>query len=195
MTNINLKCKCGDVEGQISRVSPKVGNRVVCYCNDCQAFANYLSTEDDILDAWGGTEVYQTAPWHLSIHRGLENLRCLRLTPKGLYRWYTGCCNTPVGNTISASIPFVGVIHSFLDKDEQTESKLGPVRGYNKLVDAKGDVPESFQDVGMPLGTTAAVIWRLLKWKLTAGNKPYLFFNESGRSISEPIILNASDGS
>ena len=83
MTNLSLKCKCGAVEGEISHVSPKVGNHVVCYCNDCQAFANHLSADDDILDPWGGTEVYQTAPWHISIHKGIENIRCLRLTPKG----------------------------------------------------------------------------------------------------------------
>lgn len=194
MTNLSLKCKCGAVEGGISHVSPKVGNHVVCYCNDCQAFANHLSMDGDILDAWGGTEIYQTAPWHISIHKGIENIRCLRLTPKGLYRWYTGCCNTPVGNTLSARYPFVGVIHSFIDKDGETESKLGYVKGYNKLEAAKGEIPAEYQDMGMPLGTTMAVIWRLIRWKLTRSGKPNLFFDESGLCISKPEILNDISG-
>jgi hypothetical protein len=194
MTNISLKCKCGAVEGSVSHVSPQVGNHIVCYCDDCQAFANHLSTSANILDEWGGTEVYQTAPWHINIHKGIEQLQCLRLTPKGLYRWYTGCCNTPVGNAISAKFPFVGLIHAFIDKDEQTGSLLGPVMGYHKLESAKGKVPESFQNTGMSMGTTMRVVWRIFKWKLTAGNKPNLFFKESGQSISKPEILRTEPG-
>lgn len=194
MTNLSLKCKCGAVEGEVSQVSPRVGNHVVCYCNDCQEFANHLSTDGDILDTWGGTEVYQTAPWNISIRKGIENIRCLRLTPKGLYRWYTVCCNTPVGNTLSARYPFVGVIHSFIDRDEETESKLGPVRGYNKLEAAKGEIPVEYLKLGMPLATTVAVIWRLLKWKITGGNKPNLFFDESGLCISRPEVLKSNPG-
>jgi len=189
MTTISLKCKCGAVKGSVNHVSPGVGNHIVCYCKDCQAFANHLSRSDDILDEWGGTGIYQTAPWHINIHKGIEYLQCLRLTPKGLYRWYTGCCNTPVGNTISANFPFIGVIHSFMDKDEQTESKLGPVKGYYKLELAKGKVPVSIQNKGMPKGTTITVLWRLFKWKLTARNKPNPFFDKSGQSISKPKIL------
>lgn len=190
MTKISLKCKCGAVEGSVSQVSPRVGNHVVCYCNDCQAFANHLSTGDNTLDEWGGTEIYQTATWHIEIHKGSEQLKCLRLTPKGLYRWYTGCCNTPVGNTISANFPFIGLIHRFMNKDEHTESNLGPVRGYHQLDSAIGTVPDSIQNKGMPVGCTMAVIWRLLKWKLTAGNKPNLFFNDSGQSVSRPDIVS-----
>lgn len=189
MTKISLKCKCGAVEGSVSHVSPQVGNHIVCYCSDCQAFANHLSTCDETVDEWGGTRIYQTAPWHINIHKGIEQLQCLRLTPKGLYRWYTGCCDTAVGNTISARFPFFGVIHTFVEKDDQTDARLGPVKGYHKLESARGKVPAYIQDKGMPIGTTFAVVWRLLKWKFTASNKPNLFFNESGQSISKPKIL------
>jgi hypothetical protein len=190
LKTISLKCACGAVQGTVGHVSPKVGNHVVCYCDDCQTFANHLSTAGNILDEWGGTEVYQTAPWNINIHKGAEHLRCLRLTPKGLNRWYTGCCNTPVGNNISAKLPFTGVIHTFIDEDEQTESQLGPIMGYHKLEMARGKVPDTIQDKGMPTGTTMAVYWRLFKWKLTSRNKPDLFFNESGQTISKPKILN-----
>lgn len=192
MTQISLKCKCGAVEGSIENVSPDVGNHIVCYCNDCQAFANHLPASEEILDEWGGTRIYQTAPWNIRIDKGIENLQCLRLTPKGLNRWYTECCKTPVGNNISAKLPFMGVIHSFFDQDEQAESKLGPVRGYHKLESAKDGVPASIMDTGMPLRTTVAVFWRLLKWKLTGRNRPNLFFTESGQCISRPKILKNS---
>jgi len=192
MSAISLRCKCGSVQGSVSHVSSGVGNHVVCYCSDCQAFANFLSKDDAILDEWGGTEIYQTPPWHVSIASGKEQIRCLRLTPKGIYRWYTGCCNTPIGNTGSARFPFIGLIHSFMDKNEETQSQLGPVRGYHKLESALGEPPEDIQKVGMSKGTTIMVIWRLLKWKLTSRNKRNLFFDQSGRCISKPEIVNGN---
>ena len=192
MNSISLKCKCGEVQGSVSHVSPRVGNHVVCYCEDCQAFARYLSKEGGIMDEWGGTEIYQTAPWHINIDKGLQQLRCLRLKPKGLYRWYTACCNTPVGNTISAKFPFTGLIHSFMEKDEQTAGKLGPVKGYHKLESAIGEVSEAIQQVGMPRAVTFAVIWRILKWKFTGGNKPRVFFDQSGHTISKPHVLKTN---
>lgn len=190
MNRISLKCKCGTVQGSVSHVSPKVGNHVVCYCVDCQSFANELSEDDGILDEWGGTEIYQTPPWYVTIDSGREHIRCLRLTPKGIYRWYTDCCKTPIGNTASAKFPFVGLIHSFMDKDEKTESTLGPVVGYHKIESAIGEPPEAIQQTGMSKGTTAQVFWRLLKWKLTSRNKPNPFFDQSGRCISKPEIIN-----
>ena len=190
MNNISLKCKCGTVQGSVSHASPDVGNHMACYCHDCQSFANELSKDDAILDEWGGTEIYQTPPWYVTIDSGREQIRCLRLTPKGIYRWYTGCCNTPIGNTGSAKFPFIGLIHSFMDKDEHTESQLGPIKGYHKLGSAIGQPPEDIQQLGMPTGTTIMVFWRLLKWKLSSRNKPNLFFDSSGRCISKPKIIN-----
>jgi hypothetical protein len=191
MTNISLKCKCGAVEGTVSHASPKEGNYLVCYCEDCQAFANHLSVGDSILDEWGGTEIYQIAPWNISIDKGFEQLKCLRLAPKGLYRWYTGCCGTAVGNTVSAKIPFFGLMHAFIDKDKLTESQLGPIMGYHKLESANGEVPEAILDKGMPMSATIAVFWRIFKWKVAGANKPNPFFDKSGQSSSKPTILTS----
>ncbi len=38
----------------------------------------------------------------------------MRLTPMGLLRWYAGCCNTPIGNMVSARVPFIGIVHMFM---------------------------------------------------------------------------------
>ena len=191
MNKIPLKCKCGSVQGTLTLSSPDVGNHVVCYCEDCQAFARHLSDSKDILDEWGGTEIYQTAPWNVIFHAGHDQVSCLRLTRKGLYRWYAGCCQTPIGNTLSAKVPFVGLIHSFINAGDQAESLLGPIRGYHKLESAKGKVPSSVLDKGMPLGTTILVFWRLLKWKLTGGKKPNPFFTADGKCISRPRVVDA----
>ena len=113
-----LRCRCGEVRGQLVNASSRTVNRVVCYCDDCQAFAHHLGRAD-LLDARGGSDIVQVAPASLTFVQGQHRIEGLRLTPKGLFRWYTSCCNTPVGNTVSPTIPFVGVIAQAFDSDAQ----------------------------------------------------------------------------
>ena len=101
-TEVPLKCSCGSVQGVARDVSPKTGNRLVCMCDDCQAYAHHLGRAEHILDRNGGTEVFQLTPSQLTLTEGREHLRCLRLKEKGLMRWYAGCCNTPVANTLAS---------------------------------------------------------------------------------------------
>ena len=74
----------------------------------------HLQKQDVTLDAAGGTRIYQLPPANVQITGGQENLACLRLKEKGLIRWYAKCCNTPIGNTVSKSMPFIGLIHTFI---------------------------------------------------------------------------------
>src|SRR5687767_12881644 len=60
-TDIPLRCVCGKLQGTALAVSPSAGCRVVCYCNDCQAFARFLA-RPGITDEWGGTDIFQMAP-------------------------------------------------------------------------------------------------------------------------------------
>src|SRR5439155_1113896 len=39
---MELRCRCGEVVGRVENASPQKVNRVVCYCDDCQAFAHQL---------------------------------------------------------------------------------------------------------------------------------------------------------
>ena len=84
------------MRGEALDASPKTGTRVVCYCDDCQAFAKFLE-RPDVLDAKGGTDIFQMASWRLRITQGAEELRCMHLVEKGMTRFYTACCRTPVG--------------------------------------------------------------------------------------------------
>ena len=192
MIDIPLRCQCGTVRGNVRLKAASDGNHVTCYCTDCQAFARHLPSTDAILDEWGGTEIYQTAPWTIEIQAGREHLRCLRLKPKGLYRWYTDCCNTAVGNAVSVKLPFFGLIHSFIDNGESGTKLLGPMIGHYKLESATGDVPEPIRKLGMPTSATLKVFWRILKWKLMAGRKPNPFFDQEGKAISPPTVLKAN---
>src|SRR4051812_45695184 len=100
-SRLPLRCRCGTVTGFVSGVEPSAKKRAVCYCDDCQIYALHLGRED-ILDARGGTEALMSSPSQVTLSTGADQLRCVRLSPKGLYRWYAGCCNSPLGNTLGA---------------------------------------------------------------------------------------------
>ena len=187
MTTINLKCKCGAVKGSAHNITPRSGNRVACSCSDCQAFANFLDRGADTLDQCGGTEVFQTSQSQIKIDTGRDNIRCLRLAPKGLHRWYSACCNTPIGNAMGAGNPFFGLIHTFMDV-ENREENLGEIRAYCQTKDAIAPVDHPKAHSKFPLGITARIIRQMAVWKLQGKNKPSAFYDDNGRPISKPNI-------
>ena len=189
MADLALSCQCGKVTGTAINVTPKNGNRVVCCCRACQEFAEHLKSAKQTLDEFGGTEIYQTSQSQVKIETGAEHLRCLRLTRKGLARWYTDCCNTPVGNTQNANVPFIGVIHSFWKDDGQRDQLLGPVIAYVQTQYAKGNPTHPKAAAKYPLGITLNIIRKMLTWKLTGKGKPTAFFAD-GKPIVKPLIVN-----
>lgn len=193
MSNNNefaVGCSCGAVKGVALNITPSSGNRVVCCCSGCQAFVTYLE-RDDVLDQFGGTDLYQTSQSQIRIDQGNEQLKSVRMTPKGVLRWYAGCCNTPIGNTMSAGVPFVGVIGDFLKVDNR-ERDLGPVRAYVQLQHAKGepDYPHGAQK--FPLGITLRIARKMLAWKLTGKSRPSSFFDDDGKPVSKPTLADQS---
>ena len=102
------------MRGVASSISPFGGFRFVCYCKDCQAFARFLG-RSDMLDPAGGTDIFQIPPGRVKLTAGMEAVRCLRLSNKGVLRWYTDCCRTPIGNTAAGPrFPVIAVVHSFM---------------------------------------------------------------------------------
>ena len=85
--DLPLRCRCGHVRGIASAVSSSTGGRVLCYCKDCQAFARFLERAD-VLDAAGGTDIFQMPPGRVNLTAGMDAVRCLRLSNRGVYRWY-----------------------------------------------------------------------------------------------------------
>jgi hypothetical protein len=92
-----LRCRCRAIQGHVE--STHRAGRAICYCRDCQAFARNLGSPELTLDARGGTDIVATSPRYVRFTRGREQHRCMSLSPKGLFRWYAGCCRTPIGNT------------------------------------------------------------------------------------------------
>jgi hypothetical protein len=76
-----LRCRCGHVRGVATEVAPSAGFRFVCYCMDCQAFARFLEPPD-VLDAAGGTDIFQMPMGRVKLIEGADALRCLRFSSK-----------------------------------------------------------------------------------------------------------------
>ena len=104
-----LACRCGTLQGVVS--DPGRAVRAICYCKDCQAFAHFLGRAKETLNDAGGTQVIGVLPSCVTFTAGLPALACMRLTDKGLLRWYASCCNTPIANTLPRSkVSHVGLI-------------------------------------------------------------------------------------
>ena len=189
MASVDLRCSCGAVNGVALNVTPQSGNHVVCCCCDCQAFANYVGNPNT-LDEHGGTEIFQLPMSQVQITEGVDKLQCMRLTPKGLTRWYTTCCKTPVANTMKASMPFVGLIHTFMDVQDR-QAVLGPWLAYAQTQYAKGNPAHPKATNKFGLGITLRIVRKMLSWKLRGMHTPSVFYGEDGRSIVKPIIANS----
>jgi hypothetical protein len=154
-TDVPLRCACGAVRGVARGLGPGRGHRVVCYCDDCQAFAHFLGGAERILDSHGGTDIFQTSSSRLEIGQGNDRLACVRLTPRGPLRWYADCCRTPIANTPpSPHVPFAGLIHAFLDFAATGRSRdelLGPVRTRIYARFAAGDRARLDAHDGLPV--------------------------------------------
>ena len=186
--DLPVRCRCGAVRGVVRGVSPATVNRALCYCHDCRAFAHWLE-RDDLLDARGGAELVQLARAHLEIAEGLDRVRCMRLSDKGLYRWYAECCRTPLGNTIPW-IPFVGLARAAIDvPPERSEALFGPplvTRPEDAVGGARPNDPRR-------LGRLAHVLWLLAKWSVRRLGHPTPFFDRRNQPTSPPRVLTAAE--
>jgi hypothetical protein len=194
-TDIPLRCTCGKLRGVALAVSPRNGCRVVCYCHDCQAFVRFLA-HPGTTDEWGGTDIFQTAPASVRITEGADTLSCMRLSDKGMYRWYCGECKTPIGNSSSPRAPFVGLIHTFMDHQSDGRARddvLGKPVGYVRTKSAIGTLPVE-RATSSSLRVIARSVRLLGKWWLTGAGSPSPFFDdETHVPRSKPRILRAEE--
>lgn len=196
--DLPLRCSCGTVRGVARGVSAARGNRVACYCDDCQSFAWFLGRADEILDAHGGTDIFQMSPARLELGCGREQLACLRLTPGGLLRWYADCCKTPIGNTMAArQVPFVGLVHSFCDHAAHGPSRdetLGPVRGRVNGRFAAGDRSTLDAHDRAPFSMLPRLAWMIGLARLRGEHARSVFFDaETGELSVDPRVLTPEE--
>ena len=197
MADLPIRCSCGAVAGHVAGLSRRNVNRVVCYCDDCQAFARHLGHPERVLDAHGGTDIVQTSAARVRFAQGSDRLACLRLSPKGLLRWYAGCCATVIGNTLATpALPFVGLVHTCLHDAHGTprDEALGPIRGRAFLKCATGDASA----LRATKGSMAAMILRfgriVAAARLRGDHKRSPFFDaHSGAPAAAPRILSEDE--
>lgn len=135
----------------------------------------------------GGTDIIAVAQGRVRWHEGADRIRCTRLSAKGTHRWYSACCRTPVGNTISAKIPFVGLPRiGFVDAPE---AHVGPAIGVQGRY-AIGGVPEGVHGRA-PLGLVTRSVALIFGWWITGKGRPSEYFDARGIPRSEPLVLDA----
>lgn len=179
--DVPFECTCGQVHGHIKQVAPNRGNHLICYCKSCQTAANVLS-QTHRLTTQGGTQVYQTVPSRVVFAAGVQNLACLRLSPKGLLRFYASCCDAPLFNMPNQ--PRFAFASLNLDRVAPDHlAPFGDIRGAHATRDAVGGAG-SLRDFGLKraaLGVAARAIMALLR---RDSNEP--FFDNSG-AIAAPV--------
>jgi hypothetical protein len=187
MSHHPFRCACGAVAGFVE--NGRRATHSVCYCEDCQAYARFLRRETELLDARGGCECIQTLPKDVIFQSGRERLACVRLSERGLLRWYAACCNTPIGNTPATSrLPFVGLSRACLEGPGQSvERSFGPVRFCVYTGGARG------RPKPRPFGQGGFVLWLIgnrLRARLSGGFGDNPFFDTaSDKPIVEPQVL------
>lgn len=180
-----LGCRCGRVRGALAGPSRQTVNRVICYCDDCQAFAHHLGRQD-LLDPSGGSDIVQVAPAALTFHQGHHAIAGLRLTEKGILRWYAACCGTPLGNMVSPAVPFIGLVSAVFEASDQTPDQLfGPPLGGIKGEYAKGSPPERSRGIrpGLFIRSVCKVLW----WKLSGQSWPHPFIDHATGAPAYPV--------
>ena len=183
-----IQCKCGTVRGHLE--GQGVHNRLICYCSDCRAFATFLGQADEVLDTQGGTEIVQVAQPRVRFDQGADQLAAVRLSDKGMIRWYAACCNTPIGNTMAdPKVAFIGLIHTSLDRP-QMDKDFGTDIAIVNAASALGD-PKPVQR-GM-VGTIARFIRIVIGARLSGSYKKSQLFNPAGEPCVVPKVLSPQE--
>lgn len=182
-----IRCQCGAVQGEIQGRGPH--SRVKCYCTDCRAFARYLG-QAATLDPQGGCEVLQLAQHRIHWLQGQHQLACLRLSPKGLLRWYCRCCHTPIGNMLAEpQMGFIGLLSNCLD-----QSRLAADFGSTV---ARVNTDTAFGEPKPRQQGLVAVVLRFLclvaLCRLTGSWRRSPFFLPDGSVRVAPTVLTAAE--
>lgn len=184
---MQIECTCGEVKAQVKNLPKASPGRLICYCDDCQNFLKSIGKEN-LLDYAGGTEIIPVYPKNFEITSGKEQLKCLRLSPKGLFRWYSSCCNTPFGN-VQPGFPWLGLT-SIVFKNTDLEKTFGPIRSRVCGKFATNTPPKGASD-NFKLRDIFVVAPFLLKGFLFKKFKPSPYFKSDGKTpIIKPEVKN-----
>ena len=184
----SIQCQCGAVKGQLESIG--VNNRLICYCTDCRAFAHFLGKAPEVLDEQGGTEIVQVAQQGLHFSQGEDMLSAVRLSNKGMIRWYASCCATPIGNTMATpKASFIGLTHTCLDRS-QVDKDFGINVAVLNTDTALGNPKPKQRGL---LGVIARFMWIVGTNRLNGRYGKSPLFNASGLPRVDPRVLKADE--
>jgi hypothetical protein len=150
----------------------------------------------DVLDAAGGTDIFQIPPARVTLTAGTDALRCVRFSGNVL-RWYADCCRTPIVNTAASSgFPIAAVIHSFMDHEADGRSRnevLGPP--LCRIYESSAVGPPPPDAPGPPtLGAFARRASKMFGWWWRGLARPNPFFDDrTNAPISAPQVITPSE--
>ncbi len=190
-TDLHFQCQCGAVEGVVRNAGPRAGVRALCYCGDCQAFAFFLGRENGMLDAHGGTDIYQTAASRLEIREGLSHIARVVVSPSGLNRWYAACCNSALANTpANRALPFVGTFFANYDRARR-DAVIGPVATAVFAKEAWGAPAQSA--LPMPIILADMLRRALGEWVSGRWRRHALYAAADAGQVPAPTVLSAEE--
>lgn len=189
---MTILCDCGTFKANLTSFPKNTPGRLVCYCKDCQKFLKKIGRED-LLDRYGGTEVIPAFPKDVKILEGQDSLICYRLTPRGLYRWATACCNSPIVN-MRPDFPWAGIFHSaYTSHDPNSLSILGEIKSRIYGRDAVQGAPYKIShEIGFR--DLLVIMPFIIKGKIMKMNQGSPFFkSDNSTPVCVPIILDEND--
>jgi len=183
-----IECACGAVQGVIE--GSGAHNRGLCYCSDCRAFARFLNKAPEVLDEQGGTEIVQIAQPRLRFEQGEEHLAAVRLSDKGIIRWYAACCRTPIGNTLpTRRVAVIGLVRACLDSNRMDQD-FGPP---GVIVHANSALGSPKPRPRGPSGATVRLI-RIIGASLITGRyRRSPLFDDAGSLRVAPKVLTQEE--
>ncbi|WP_293573465.1 DUF6151 family protein [Phaeobacter sp.] len=177
---LEFSCNCGDLCGHLTPEAQRAGTRIECFCPDCRAAELHFQQPDP---APGAVDLFQTTPDGIHITKGAENLRLMRLSPRGLMRWYAGCCGAPIANTLAKpGLPFVGLRSDrFADP-----AALGKIKA-RAFVPQPGKAPRTYGGARMAL----ALLSRMITVRMSGRWRETPFFDvETGTPVAEAEVIS-----
>ena len=192
MGTLETSCRCGEVVVRLD--VPRKGGctRTVCYCDDCQTAPRALGAEAHVLGPGSGTDLVQSTPDLLHIDKGADRLGVLRLSPKGLFRWYARCCDTPMFNTLAnLKLGFVGVIIP-AEASKQVDAAFGAPRAHVFTTTARPRSEAPRKDVGFSVAGYG-VLSRLFAAKISGRSKHSPLMQEDGTPIAKIRVLTKEE--
>ena len=171
------ECSCGNVA---CHFPAKQATNLRCYCRYCRHFAMDMGTADT-LDSAGGANILHVLPDQITFDRGHEHLAVTHYSKKGVCRFYTDCCNTPVGSVPrSPKFPYASLTAFWVNP----KSSIGPLKFFASKKSAQGPVTD---DPGIPFLTFCRWTIRAIRSRLSGSYKNSPFYDEQG-VLRAPIV-------